>query len=268
VPQSAEKPSRESVIQAIEANLFEHSLALGSVRTGESYDGPELKWTYTGGPALNRVFGARFDAGEVDERVAGVLAKYRGWGVPVIWMLGPSTQPVNLGGHLERHGWVRSYDWVGMALELGAPPENAGLPAGLTIRDVDDEESLRMWTHVGSPPATQPSLARDCFHRSFANLGFGQPSRWRYFLGLVDGKPVARSMVDAAASVAGIYWVFTDPEARRQGIGAALTRRAVHESHAFGHDLVILQAAPLGEAIYRRMGFVEYCRIAIYAWRP
>jgi GNAT superfamily N-acetyltransferase len=139
---------------------------------------------------------------------------------------------------------------------------------GHSTRDVDDEESLRLLTRVGSQPVAQQIAARDCFHPAFANLGFGQPSRWRYFLGLLDGKPVAHSMLDAAASVAGIYWVFTEPEARRQGIGAALTRRAVHESHAFGHELAILQAAPLGEAIYRRMGFVENCRIAIYAWHP
>jgi GNAT superfamily N-acetyltransferase len=138
---------------------------------------------------------------------------------------------------------------------------------GLSIRDIDHIESPRIWTHVGSPPATRPTPSRDCFHRSFASLGFGQPSRRRYFLGLLDGKPVAVSMEDAAASVAGIYWVFTEPEARRQGIGAALTRRAVHESHAFGHDLAILQAAPIGEPIYRRLGFVEHCQVAIYACR-
>jgi hypothetical protein len=47
-----------------------------------------------------------------------------------------------------------------------------------------------------------------------------------------------------------------------------LTERAVRESRALGHDLAILQAAPMGEAIYRRKGFIKYSRFGIYAWRP
>jgi hypothetical protein len=53
---------------------------------------------------------------------------------------------------------------------------------GLSIRGVDDEESLRRWTRLGSQPVAQQIAARDCFHPAFANPGFGQPSRWRFFL--------------------------------------------------------------------------------------
>jgi hypothetical protein len=53
------------------------------------------------------VFDARFEATEVDERIVGVLARYRDWSVPVMWMTVPSTQPMDLGAQLQRYGFER-----------------------------------------------------------------------------------------------------------------------------------------------------------------
>jgi predicted acetyltransferase len=55
--------------------------------------------------------------------------------------------------------------------------------------------------------------------------------------------------------VAGIYWVGTTERARGQGLGRALTAAAVNAGLDLGAELASLQASPMGEPIYRAMGF-------------
>lgn len=53
----------------------------------------------------------------------------------------------------------------------------------------------------------------------------------------------------------GIFNVATPPDHRGHGYGRAVTSRAVADGFASGADLAWLQASPLGEPIYRAMGF-------------
>jgi GNAT superfamily N-acetyltransferase len=55
--------------------------------------------------------------------------------------------------------------------------------------------------------------------------------------------------------VAGIYWVGTADGARGKGLGRAITAAAVNAGFDLGADLTSLQASPMGEPIYRTMGF-------------
>jgi ribosomal protein S18 acetylase RimI-like enzyme len=56
--------------------------------------------------------------------------------------------------------------------------------------------------------------------------------------------------VDAA-----VGWVATVPEARRRGLGAAVTARAVEHAFDNGAELVVLEASPSGQPVYERLGF-------------
>ena len=96
----------------------------------------------------------------------------------------------------------------------------------------------------------------------FAGLGFELPLR--SYLGVLDGKPVATSQLFLGVGVAGIYVVATLPEARRQGIGSALTLAPLLDARAMGFRIGILHASPMGLSMYRRLGFQEYCRMGHY----
>jgi GNAT superfamily N-acetyltransferase len=68
------------------------------------------------------------------------------------------------------------------------------------------------------------------------------------------------------AGTAGIYFVMTIPEARRQGIGAAITLKALQEARELGFQTGVLGASSMGHSVYKSIGFKEYCRIGIYEW--
>jgi GNAT superfamily N-acetyltransferase len=75
------------------------------------------------------------------------------------------------------------------------------------------------------------------------------------FLAYRGAEPVAIAMTIVNNGVAGIYWVGTTESARGRGLGRTLTAAAVNAGFDLGAELASLQASPMGEPIYRAMGF-------------
>jgi predicted acetyltransferase len=75
--------------------------------------------------------------------------------------------------------------------------------------------------------------------------------------GYVDGAgtPAATAVCVVAEGLAGIYAVTVQEHARRRGAGTAMTWAAVAAAARAGVQRAVLQASPMGEPVYRRMGF-------------
>lgn len=256
--------SEPALVAAIEGNMAEVLLAMGQSPVAELYENSDVACLLTGipFPPFNQVFDTRLSHIHIEARVREVTQRFTSKGLPALWSIESSAQPDDLGKHLEHHGWVRGESGgIGMALDLTTIREVVPKPQDLTIEVVDDEAKLRCWTQVAFPPP----VADRCYEL-FSGLGLGLP--WRHYLSLQNGRPVACAQLFLGAGVAGIYLVRTVPNARRRGIGAAVTLRALLDARDIGCHIAVLTSSSMGEAMYRRLGFVEYCRIGIYELPP
>jgi len=101
----------------------------------------------------------------------------------------------------------------------------------------------------------------------YDRIGLDDQQPWQYYLGLLHGTPVATTSLFLSAGVAGTYFVFTVPSARRQGIGALITLAALWDARALGYGIGVLGASSMGYPVYQRLGFRQYCTIGIFEWR-
>jgi ribosomal protein S18 acetylase RimI-like enzyme len=261
--------SDQEIATLIEDNIIEYELALSERIPGAvSRSDPQLTWMTTGIPLdmYNGVFRSDFGDHDVDAQIEKVLAGFQVRNLPMIWHVGPSSSPSNLSHLLKTHGLQHIEDEPGMAVDLHTMNEAFDTPCPLEISCVHIDSDLRDWVNVWA----FDSSSRVKFDLLEVHRQFGIDGRcpWRYFIGSVNGKPVATSLLFLGEKAAAVHWVVTLPEWRQQGIGVAMTLHALREARHEGYHTAVLTASPQGNGVYRRIGFREYCTIRRYGWEP
>jgi hypothetical protein len=214
-------------------------------------------------PVFNGVLQARLEEDDLEAEIEGMMAPFTAAGVPMYWWTRRATRPADLGSHLEAHGLQYQYDFPGMGIDLRALGD-ARPPAGLAIEDIRTAEPLRTWCDLVTSGFGMPGLVGDALLDIFVRTGLGEELPWRWYLGMLEGAPVAASMLALSAGVAGIYYVATLPEARVRGIGTAMSLKPLLDGREMGFRAGILRSSEVGAGIYRSLGFREYCKIGRY----
>jgi len=260
--------SAEALAGAIEANGAGFLNTLGETGGGEARS-DHVRWTIGGSPIdyHNAVFSAQLTTETADGAIVASLLAMRRHGVPGTWHVGPSMRPHDLGRRLERHGFTYAGDDYGMAADLEAVPQAARVPNGFSVQHVETRHDLDAWVHLLGGGFGEGAAEARWVGDMYARLGLDHPD-WHHYLGRFDGVPVATSSMYYGAGVAGLYFVYTDPNFRRQGIGAAMTIVPLHRAIDDGYRIGVLGASTMGRPVYERLGFREYCRIGIYEWQP
>lgn len=261
--------SISSLLAAMEANVHKAWIRLARGLGATVHDEPQLLWFFSGIPfhLANGMMHARFPSDGVEEAFEERLKQVTAPRVPLAWLIGPSTHPKDLGNYLQERGWMRD-DAPGMVIDLQSLHEQPLLPPHLAIERVHDGETLRTWLRVMTAGSELPDEILSLLLDIAAKRDFKEVSDVHCYLGKLDGKPVATSLLFLGGGVAGIYDVATLPEARRQGIGSALTVVPLLEARKQGYRIGILQSTPMGLNLYRRLGFREYCLFSAYFWSP
>lgn len=257
--------SDEAIVKFICGNMYAQYLRYGTVPTGLISTQSDLKCALSGRSVNNYVLGANFEAEQTRDKVAQVTAMVKGWQVNALWQIGPEANQSDICDLAVECGWIPGSTCIGMAIKLDEPLPDVPLPDGLTISTATDRESLRMW--VGIYFSAAPQEYKDTVTDIMCELGYGPHMPWTYYIGYIDGKAMASSMVFIEKDVAGLYYIGTLPDYRKQGIGTAMTRYSLKQAQAQSNGLVVLQATDMGAKIYRHVGFQEYCKIRMLMLR-
>lgn len=257
-----------SLIPAIEANLIELSSFLRNLPQAEVHDGDDIFWTITDVPfaLFNSILRARLAFDAVDGVIEAAITRARLRNVPLLWWTGPTNQPSNLGEHLVKNNFKFIGDSPGMAIDLHNLNRNFQPQPELTVKTVDNPETLRVWSHILTTGFGLPEFAGNAFFDLFSSFSSGKDQQVRHYIGWLKEEPVAVSSLFLGAGVAGIYNLATIPNVRRKGIGSTMIMKPLREARTMGYRSGILQSSEMGVSVYRRLGFKEYCMLNHYIW--
>jgi GNAT superfamily N-acetyltransferase len=158
----------------------------------------------------------------------------------------------------EKYGLRQIMRWTGMAIHKDEYLTEASSHFFPDIIRVRDKESLKDWLHVvNSALYSSNSLVNTLLEKLYNKDPF------RLYLACENGDPVSTSLSFRQSSVAGLYMIATMESHRGKGYGTQLTRFAMDKCFQNKSELIILHASAMGEKVYRKIGFKEYCKFGI-----
>ncbi len=212
---------------------------------------PNVAMRTAGGPAAAEAFAV----------ISAFYAQRRsGFGLH----LRPGPADDDLAALAARHQPLATADSPAMVRRAPLPPPEVDAPvepvadadgAAAYATVVDDAYQSLGWP-AGSPAAL------------FADPGLLLQPHKAAFLVRVQGRPAAAAYVQVTEALGLISWVGTTVAARGRGLGAAVTVAALNAGFELGADTVWLVASPMGEALYRRLGFAEFSRVRSFVLWP
>jgi GNAT superfamily N-acetyltransferase len=262
--------SPTNLAKAVEENLSAWLPVFGSMGRVYLKNPPGVKRSMTNIPLslFNSVMDAHLSPDKVDESIEKIKADAILHKVPVLWWIGPSTQPTYLAKYLVKHGFKLDEEGPGMAVDLAGVNVNLRAPAGLSLTLAVDNAAREIWAGVMAE-GFEAHPPHDHIVDAWQNLlRHTDPESTFAYTGWLNDKPVATSLLFLSAGVAGIHAVSTIPEARRTGVGAWMTLHALLQGRDRDYRIGVLEASEMGAGVYQSLGFKEVCRISSYAWRP
>jgi len=190
------------------------------------------------------------DPGELLERAQAFFApRERGFAV---WARDGVAEDRDLIDAVKAAGLKEVYAMPEMVLDRR--PREHPLPAGVELRRVvSASDAADYWqvatgayASIGFPPEIF------AFYENHDGLAADNAAT---FIADLDGRPAGIAMTIVSHGVAGIYWVGTSDDARGRGLGWTVTATAVNAGFDMGAEIASLQASPMGESLYLRMGF-------------
>jgi hypothetical protein len=259
--------SEPALCRAIEENMYAMTPLTHHWPKCEAYMGRDVSWCLTdiGFPTCNPIIRINLLPDNVDGVLAMLTDKARRRKINLhCWVTG-RTKPANLADYLVKNGFTRIGEPTGMAVDLAELNEEKRAPRGFTITEVKDNKALKTWCKVAAASFRVPEEVIPSIYDWYAReMDMEQPLK--FYLGVLDGKPVATSNYYLGAGVCGLYFVGTLPEARQKGIGFSITQKPLLEAKKLGYKAGILQASDMGRPVYLKLGFKEYGRMGSYSW--
>lgn len=254
--------------RTIKANWQNYHYFLARSSAVELSIGRYLTWLITEMPDhfMNLVVCTDLPAEGVEQLIADTLRYFRLKNIARLsWLIEEGVPATDLKQQLQAHGLTfRESFATEMAVDLMQLRDMVSAPADLRIVGVRDKHTMKQWIHVASVGFSVPRDVEDIWYDFFVDTACERP--YQTYLALLKDEPVATSQLFTSAGVAGIYNVTCLPQARGQGIGAAITLAPLLEARQLGYRVGILQASELGYRVYQRLGFQDFGKLSVYLW--
>src|SRR5207249_258536 len=137
-------------------------------------------------------------------------------------------------------GFTLVHDQPVMVADLQALNEAYVAPTNFHITVVDTQEMLQTYCNVSMRGFGSDEKGVRPYYETYLRIGFAKDAPWRHYIGWLNDVPVTVSSRLLHAGVVGIYGVATVPEARRQGLGAAMTLTPLREARQDGYRIATL----------------------------
>jgi len=241
-----------SVWKDFEGALFVNDQTKTQIVTG-------LQFSY-----MNSVVNTKF-TNDVMLQIRDTLIPFIERKVPVLWWIGPNSQPDDLDKYLEKFGFNKADEPPGMYMKLSDLDLGYQYPPELRIEVIRDTKQVEDFTKVfvagigGDEERRQELLKSEIF--------LLQKEEYITFLGYWEDEPVATAGLVLDNEAAGVYLVITHPEYRGRKTGTAMTVATLKHAYELGYTEAILQSSAMGYNIYKRIGFEEYCKLKWYYYK-
>jgi len=252
--------SERELALAVEESLHDLFRAVARLPGGEleELDGYSRHHAFPSNPMFKGVWATRLTPDEVHTAAEEALAWHRARDAPfVCWWAGPTAEPEDLGERLVPHGFAPfEIDAPGQVCELDELDWSLRerVPDGFRVERVRSDGALDTFGRTFVEAFELPDRAGQAWVDATHAVGVGT-TPWELYVGRLDGRPVATTMLFCGAGVATVLAIGTVPEARGRGIGAAITLAGLADAREAGYRYGVLFATDLGAPVYRRLGF-------------
>ena len=216
----------------------------------------------------NCVGRARLSEREADDAIDDVLQESRARGLPRIWLLDSSTRPKDLPERLVKHGFTKEDDTPGMSVDLQRMRDDPPETPGLEIKEVRTRKQQEVFMDTMVRAYEMPLEDTPKVTEVDAGLCFCKDNQCRRYYALLEGEPVATSLMFPSRGVAGVYCVATIKDHRRKGIGTQITLAPLRDAKSMGFKYGVLQATRAGHPVYSKIGFEDQGNVRMYYFNP
>lgn len=219
----------------------------------------DLAWVRTYPTAWsNFILRFRAQPEETNKRILEVIEGMKSSELPDEWLIGPASAPDDLRQRLLAYGFAPKYEMAGMAIDLKNTDLTFTLPDGVTIREVTTKQQLAIWAEVISVGLWNGAPFEAALFEGLLNA-----PEYKFYLAYLGDEPVTGSMLQIVDGIASIDMIATLRQHQGKGIGTAMTKAPLAYAKAQGCRIGVLQASRAGDPVYRKIGFLEYCRFYV-----
>ncbi len=225
----------------------------------------EIEWVMSaprGG--VERIFNITLPSERASAAIDALIEMIKAEEAPSGILITPTNmKPEGLPRILEEKGFKIYPDTgSGMAMDIPASITSRKPSEQIQIIPVTDPEQLQAWVEiVNTALFGQRVLSFEQF------LALWRLENTHFLLGLLDGRPASTCMTITSEDIATVEMVSTLAAFRNHGLGAAITTAALQGLPGLGVKTAILRAEKEAIHVYRRVGFEEYYKRAVAAYR-